>query len=333
MYVDPLVSFVVPCYKFAHLLPQCINSILAQTYEDFEILIMDNCSPDNTPEVARSFNDPRVKHIRNEVNMGHVRNFNKGITLSLGKYVWLIAADDWLRSPDVLGRYIDLMERNPGVGYVFCRAIEVQGSKEVSVIQWTNCGKENRVWNGHSFLKRLIRQNCIVMSSAMVRKECYDKVGLFPLDLPHACDWYLWCVFALHYQVAYLSDPMVFFRIHEESLTTVFNQRDNLTCVVDKLHVLWRVACQAELVGMLSVRAACNASIATHVAHAHMAFGDAQYWDGEYDNARRSYWLGIRLRPWRLKSWAKYFLLRIGSVGICIRGLLFQLRQLKSMDA
>src|SRR6266851_3547325 len=144
----PLVSFVVPCYKLAHLLPQCIESILGQTYRDFEILIMDNCSPDNTPEVAASFNDPRVKHIRNETNIGHVRNFNKGITMARGKYVWLVSADDWLRSPDVLRRYVDVMERNPGVGYVFCRAIEVQGSKQVKVLQWTNCGPQDRIWDG-----------------------------------------------------------------------------------------------------------------------------------------------------------------------------------------
>ena len=63
---NPTVSFVVPCYKLAHLLPECINSILGQTYSDLEVLIMDDCSPDNTAEVARSFNDLRVKHIRND---------------------------------------------------------------------------------------------------------------------------------------------------------------------------------------------------------------------------------------------------------------------------
>ena len=111
--MDPIVSFVVPCYKLAHLLPECISSILAQTYQDFEILIMDNCSPDNTPEVARSLDDPRVKHIRNEVNLGHLRNFNKGIATSRGKYLWLISADDALRSGQVLQRFVDRMEANP----------------------------------------------------------------------------------------------------------------------------------------------------------------------------------------------------------------------------
>lgn len=363
--MNPLVSFVVPCYKLAHLLAECINSILAQTYQDFEIIIMDNCSPDNTPEVARSFYDPRVKHIRNEVNLGHVRNFNKGITMSRGKYVWLISADDWLRSPDVLGRYVNLMERNPGVGYVFCRAVEVQGSKELGLAQWTSCGEKDRIWNGRSFLMRLIRRNFIVMSSTMVRKECFDKVGLFPLDMPYACDWYLWCVLALNYQVAYLPEPMVFVRIHEESLTTAFNREGNPICTLDELNFLWRIARQAELAGVISHRHAFNTSIASRAARAlksgpaggprpglseadfelllqrnmkdskdeedirarvHMAVGDEQFWDGEYRKAAQAYWLALRLRPWWLRIWTKYLLLRTGGVGVWIRRFLLDSR-------
>src|SRR5579862_9390224 len=117
--MNPKVSFVVPCYKLAHLLPECIQSILSQTYKDFEILIMDDKSPDNTPEVARSFGDERVKHIRNEPNLGHLRNYNKGIGLSRGEHVWLISADDRLRCNYVLQRYVDLMDAHPNVGYIF----------------------------------------------------------------------------------------------------------------------------------------------------------------------------------------------------------------------
>src|SRR5262245_24068741 len=110
------VSFVVPCYNLAHLLSECINSILSQTYEDFEVLIMDDCSPDQTPAVAQSFRDSRVKHIRNEKNLGHLRNYNKGIELSCGKYVWAISADDCLRRPYALERYIKVMEECPEIG-------------------------------------------------------------------------------------------------------------------------------------------------------------------------------------------------------------------------
>src|SRR5437660_6803256 len=98
----PTVSFVVPCYKLAHVLQECVDSVLSQTYSDIEVLIMDDCSPDNTIEVANSFQDPRVKHVRNAQNLGPLRNYNKGIKMSRGKYVWLISADEYLRCPDIL---------------------------------------------------------------------------------------------------------------------------------------------------------------------------------------------------------------------------------------
>jgi glycosyltransferase involved in cell wall biosynthesis len=366
--MNPLVSFVVPCYNLAHLLSECINSILAQSYPHFEILIMDNCSPDNTPEVAGSFQDPRVKHIRNPVNLGHIRNFNKGITMSGGKYVWLISADDLLRSPHALARFVDLMERNPDVGYTFCRAVELQGTQEMGVARF-DYGNEDRIWDGRAFLARLVRCNCIAQSSGMVRKECYDKVGLFPLDMPHAGDWYLWCVLALHYRVAYFADPMVCCRVHDQSLTNMLNRADSAVCIVDELNVLWRVRRQAEFAGMFFLRDACNQCIGYRAARAlepgpsggerhglsstdvetmlrhhvkdakdeqdiraliYTSLGDELYWRGEYSQATRSYWSGLKLRPWRLKTWTKYMLMGTGAFGVSVRRLFCRLKKSSS---
>src|ERR1700687_5683815 len=116
----PTISFVIPCYKLAHFLNECVDSILGQTYADYEILIMDDCSPDNTSEVANSFHDPRVKCIRNNDNLGHLRNYNKGIRLSRGRYIWLVSADDRLRHSYALERYVQVMASHPEVGYTFC---------------------------------------------------------------------------------------------------------------------------------------------------------------------------------------------------------------------
>jgi len=364
--MNPLVSFVVPCYKLAHLLPQCVNSILRQTYQNYEVLIMDNCSPDNTPEVAASFGDPRVKHIRNEVNLGHVRNFNRGITMASGKYVWLISPDDWIRGTNVLAHYVDLMERNPRVGYAFCRALEVQGSKELGLATWTNLGEQDQVWEGHSFLMRLIQGNCVVLSAAMVRKECYEKLGMFSLDMPHANDWYLWCLLALQYQVGYVAEPSVYVRMHEESLTSAFNQGGNPLCLIDELTVLWRAARMAELAGVISDRRAFNESIATmagraltygprgrampglqetdfesllhqHVkdakdeqdmrARVHMVVGDEEYWHNQHKKAAQAYLLALKLRPWWTRAWVKYLLLKTGGLGNYIRRVILGVRE------
>jgi len=112
----PAVSFVVPCFNLAHLLPECVNSILRQSYGDFEVLIMDDLSPDDTAAVAKSFSDPRVTYVRNDRNLGHLRNYNKGISLSRGRYIWLISADDYLRKPVDPGALRGLLGLPPAAG-------------------------------------------------------------------------------------------------------------------------------------------------------------------------------------------------------------------------
>jgi glycosyltransferase involved in cell wall biosynthesis len=262
--MTPLVSFIVPCYKLAHLLQECISSILEQTYENFEILVLDDDSPDNTPEVVQFFNDPRVKHIRNNPNLGHLKNYNKGIGLARGEYIWLISADDRLRSPHVLYRYVELMERHPNIGYVFCRGVGLQNSKETGIIQWGDCGEVDAVWNGRTFLRELLIGNRVISAAGMVRRECYEKISVFPLDLPYAGDWYLWCVFALHYDVGYFSDPMISYRVHEMSMTSNMKRRHTIE---DNLSVLWRLASLAKDLGYTAIEKKGKDSIANQYAY------------------------------------------------------------------
>jgi Glycosyl transferase family 2 len=357
MSTDPLVSFVVPCYKFAHLLAQCVDSILAQDYKNFEVLIMDNCSPDNTSEVANSFNDSRVRHIRNESNLGNVRNYNKGISLARGKYVWIVPADDTLRSDHVLARFVEVMERNPQAGFVFCRAVELRDGKETGVAQWADSGNEDRVWTSENFFTRLVDYNCIVAASVLVRKECYEKVGVFEPELPFACDWHMWCKLAMHYDVAYLAEPMVCCRFHDDSLTSLYYKEHTRKCVGDELSVLWRLKNDAEAAGAPKFRSASEAAFVRRAVRLLLAalkgatpstsaaefeeilqtritdgesikdiranvfteLADQQYYGGQYSSAAKSYRLGLAARPWRPKTWTKYFLLSAGGVGIRIR--------------
>ena len=237
-----------------------------------------------------------------------------------------------------------------------------RGKKRASW-SWADCGGKDRIWRGLTFLRRLIWSNCIVMSSCMVRKKCYDQLGLFSLlDMPYACDWHLWCNFAMHYDVAYFAEPMVRFREHEDSLTTSFNRKDPRICIMDKLTVVCRLRRQAQLAGLASLRKVCNASIASRLAPAlglpgrqsiaasgltaadfdatirdqilnpkeaeeiralaYIALGDREYKSVDLPKQRDSTGSESKLRPWRLKSWMKYLLLRMGSVGIRLRELI-----------
>ena len=263
----PKVSFIVPCYKLAHLLPQCVESILAQTYRDFEILIMDDCSPDDTAEVSRGFNDPRVKHVRNEPNLGHLRNYNKGFDLATGQYLWLVSADDCLRTPYVLERYLEVLEANPRIGYAFCPGVGLQGRQETAIIPFGRLDQPDTVMEGRKFLRRLLQSNCVLAPAGMVRRDCYDRVGFFPLDLPFAGDWYLWCAIALHYDVAYFAAPMVNYREHSLSMTDTLIGDDIRKLSDDDFKVRWRMKQNIEQVGDDDLARHCTSTIVEDYIH------------------------------------------------------------------
>ncbi len=259
------VSFVVPCFKLGHLLADCVNSILSQTYTELEVLIMDDHSPDHTAEVARSFTDSRVKYIYNVENLGHLRNYNKGISLASGKYVWLISADDYLRRPYILQKYVTLMENDPRVGYTFCPGIGVIDGQETEVLNYSLYDKKDRIINGFDFLENLLDHNFVVAASALVRRECYEKISLFPLEveMEWSGDWYLWCVFALHYDVAYFSEPMVCYRAHGLSMTTTLAREENLhKCSGGDLSVPLMIRKKAAELGSHKVVERCLRAIA-----------------------------------------------------------------------
>jgi hypothetical protein len=144
----------------------------------------------------------------------------------------------------------------------------VEEAREVGLAEWTNLGSEDRVWEGRSFFMRLIQGDCVVLSAAMVRKECYEKFGMFSLEMPHSNDWYLWFVLSLHYQVGYIAEPMLYVRTHQQSLTSSFNQGGNPLCVIDELTVLWRAARLGEDAGLVSDRTVFNEAIATMAGEA-----------------------------------------------------------------
>lgn len=272
MTMNPKVTFIVPCYNLGHLLSACVESILAQTCEDYEVLIMDDCSPDNTPEIAQALEkrDPRVKHIRNTPNLGHLANYNKAINLARGAYIWLISADDYLRTPYVLSRFVELMDRHSNVGYVFCPTMRVDESTETGIMTFTAPQSKDTIFRGHEFLLRhLLEADCVPAPAAMARKKCYTELSMFPLDLPYSGDWYLWSLFALYSDVGYFAEPMVCRRFHGGNISKVFYRDAVKVFFANNLAVPIRIRDKAEQEGHLNIVERCKLSIAT-VSAQHM---------------------------------------------------------------
>jgi glycosyltransferase involved in cell wall biosynthesis len=350
--MNPKVTFIVPCYNLGHFLAECVNSILSQTYQDFEVLIMDDCSPDQTPEIARSFCDARVKHIRNEPNLGHLRNYNKGIELARGQYVWMISADDCLRKPYVLERYVHVMEKNPNVGYVFCPAVKFVDGREKGILDWVYQEPKDKIFVCPDFLKLIIERCLVASPTGLVHKDCY-KLSKFPLDLPFTGDWFLWCFFALHYDVAYLADPMVYYRLHDGNMTWDFMAQKSDQGIVNEVGMRWRVKRAAEHAGEMAAARLCEEAIVadylrrvlrkldynwqfgltvegfeqslasfTHDlvetqrlrARVYAGIGDSYYWKGERSQALNFYRIALK-EQFSAKPWVKSTLLRMGEPG------------------
>jgi glycosyltransferase involved in cell wall biosynthesis len=370
---SPTVSFVVLCYKLAHLLPECIHSILSQTYGDFEVLIMDDCSPDNTAEVAKSFQDPRVKYVLNQRNLGFLRNENEGVRLSRGKYVWIISADDYLRRPYILQRYVELMEGHPGVGFAFCSGVGVRDGQEAGVLSYSKYQDRDGILDGRVFLEKLLYGNFVLAPSVLARRECYDKISFYPLELVWAdlkigmvwaADWYVWCVFALSFDVAYFAEPMVCYREHNLSMSSNITQQNLKLCATADIAVPWLIRQQADERGLAKLSKACLRAIAHEYARqgtakryrestSRMSFsefeeslgkgkasekernwiraqfyaakGDVSFAEGDIPAARKLYLKSLQKDPRMVKVYAK-LLLSLGKLGVYLRTLLSSIR-------
>lgn len=128
----PRVSVGVPVYNGARYLAEALDSLLAQTFEDYEIIISDNASTDGTAEIAREYAaaDGRIRYHRNEVNLGSTRNYNQAITLARGEYFRWAAADD-LSGPEFLATCIDALDRNDDLVLAYPKAQLIDGEGRI----------------------------------------------------------------------------------------------------------------------------------------------------------------------------------------------------------
>ncbi|MCW2318378.1 glycosyltransferase involved in cell wall biosynthesis [Rhodoblastus acidophilus] len=246
----PKVSFVVPCYNLAHFLEECVTSILAQHYENIEIIVLDDQSPDNTKDVAEALiaahPHRRICYIRNAANLGNIRNYNKGISLTTGTYVWIISPDDRLRSEHVVEKYVQLMEAKPEVGFTFCPAHKIDDDKDMGVLKESRYRTADEILEGRQIVKGILDGMSLLAPSVMIRKACYESLTLFPEDMPHRGDSYVWARIALECKVGYFAEAMVDYRVHGGSMMSTLSRENLARIIEDDIAVPWRVKAMAE---------------------------------------------------------------------------------------
>jgi len=222
---NPRVSVIIITYNRASLVGRAIRSLIGQSYQDFEIIVVDGCSTDNTEEVVKSFDNGRVNYIKQSANRGISDARNAGIRLSKGDYIAFLDDDDeWL--PNKLEMQVDLLDRLPDdYGVVYCGCRTEQDGKTVAEYLPTYRGD---VFN------QMLRRSFIGTSTILIRASCFEVSGIFDENLPTCEDWDLWIRLAKKYKFDYISDILVVYHIHGDQVT--FNQLKFIIGVRGVLH-------------------------------------------------------------------------------------------------
>lgn len=206
------VSVVIPTYNRAYLIPRAIQSVLNQTCEDFEIIVVDDGSTDNTNEVVESINDERIRYIRHERNKGAAAARNTGIMAAKGKYIAFLDTDDeWL--PEKLEKQMAAFRNaSSQIGVVYTSLVRIEGDR--TYIPPPRARKKE----GNIYCN-LLGECFVLTSTTVVNRECFTKVGMFDERFSVAEDWDLFIRIAKYYHFKYVDEPLVIYCARSDSLT------------------------------------------------------------------------------------------------------------------
>ena len=219
--MNPEISIVIPAYNRADLLPQALESVFAQTYQNFEVIVSDDGSTDNTEAVIRQFGD-RVTYLKNNHSGLPSVARNTALNQANGKYIAFLDSDDlWL--PDKLKIQVDVLENNPRVGLVCSNAFLIDADGEEQSDQLYQIPGKGR--SGSVFLD-LLKDNFVITSSVILRRDTLEKAGIFSeaKELQVGEDYALWLNIALDWQVEYLENPLIIY--HDSPQTSIRKKQD-----------------------------------------------------------------------------------------------------------
>ena len=214
----PKVSICIPSYNCGAFIGKTIQSILDQTFQNFEIIVVDDCSTDNSEEVVKRFKDPRIRFYRNEKNLGMVPNTNKALRLAEGEFVGILHPDDYY-APKMIETALKAFSENLDVGFTYSSYVVVdEDDKIVTKVKLCDC---NKTFKSKEEFKKLAIRNYAPPSAVLFRRKCYEVVGPFDEEFPYPNDWNMWLRISLKYDSACLSDYLCYYRMHRKSVSTL----------------------------------------------------------------------------------------------------------------
>jgi glycosyltransferase involved in cell wall biosynthesis len=215
--VTPRVSVIVPAYNAAVYLPHAIDSVLAQTFVDWEIVVVDDGSTDHTQSVVESYRPALADKLQyiHQSNHGLPAARNTGIKAARGEFIALLDADDvWL--PQRLERGVQVLDSDPEIGLVHARVARID-TKGMVIGQLK---VDPKYMSGRIAHDIYIRRAHIVCPTVMFRRHCLDKAGWFDESMRATEDRDLWFRIALHFKIEYIDEILAYYRLSPSSMTS-----------------------------------------------------------------------------------------------------------------
>ncbi len=221
-----LVSVIVASYNHSEYLKERMDSLINQTYQNLEILVIDDCSTDGSLEVLRGYEShPKVKLIIREINGGWVNVSNQGVDVSKGEFIIFANCDDTCE-PQMLEKLVESIKKNPTAGIAYCRSKMIDQSGKllgddflIREEAFRNFCKTNILVPKNIFSKFLLN-SCVIpnLSAALFRKNCYIYSGGMTGLYKVCADWDLFFRVTQYYDIAYIAEPLNSFRQHKTTI-------------------------------------------------------------------------------------------------------------------
>ncbi len=293
----PQVSILLTCYNHLHFLPEAYQSILDQTFTDYEIIALDDGSSDGTREWLKAREGGKLRCVFNEKNLGTYATLNVGLSLAKGKYVAVFNDDD-LWGPGKLELQVDLLESNPQLGLVHTSG-------------WFIDGEGNRHSNpqplGFPFphlptgavLTKLMDHNQIITSSVLVRREAFERCGEFDPAFYGCGDWHMWLRIAQQYEIGLVDQPLTFYRVHGANAALNVDRMNDDDLRIREWISTWD---EKHPENWLSRPAQ---GLESAFAHNWACLGTERMWHHDVKGGRRAYIQALRRMPLRLKTYLR----------------------------
>jgi predicted O-linked N-acetylglucosamine transferase (SPINDLY family)/GT2 family glycosyltransferase len=224
----PRVSVVIESYNHEQYVAEAIQSVLDQTYQDFEIIITDDGSSDRTVEVIKSFDDPRIKLFSFAENQGACIAAKHGIGKAQGEFIARLSSDD-VCDPNRLKKQVDFIDANPSISAVFSYAeiIDKNSQELIGDHPYKSVFiQENRTrfeWLRHFFFKG----NCLCHPSLLIKRQCYQEIGTYDPRFRQLPDFDFWIRLCINHEIHIIEENLIRFRIHSNESNASSNTIDN----------------------------------------------------------------------------------------------------------